>query len=293
MTIDTNLLNDVFNKANQLLNRLELLQTPAKSQLHDTDYSALRWDKNRGFTPINWVSPLSQDKLLHIDRQAKLLLANTQQFIAGFPANNALLWGARGTGKSSLIQAVLGNFSNKQLRVIEINYQGFSDWVEIVEWLRTQSAQKFIIFCDDLSFNENDASYREVKAALDGSLTSLPENALIYASSNRRHLLPEKLSDNLDAQHINGEIHHSETVEETISLSDRFGLWLSFHALTQNQYLDIVNHWLNEYGIDEPHEDFRELALRWALQRGSRSGRIANQFARDYAGQCLLNNKPD
>lgn len=291
MTIDATLINNVFKKANQLLDRLELLQNPVDTDVIDTEYFALRWDKKRGLTPIHWACPISQDKLLHVDRQAKLLLTNTQQFVGNLPANNALLWGARGTGKSSLIHAVLSSFPKEQLRIIEINSQGFSDWLEITEWIHAQAPQKFIIFCDDLSFNENDASYRQVKAALDGSLSSLPENALIYASSNRRHLLPEKLADNQDANHINGEVHHSEAIEETISLSDRFGLWLSFHSLNQTQYLDIVTHWLREYGVNQSPETFKELALRWALQRGSRSGRIANQFARGYAGELLLKKK--
>ena len=288
MTIDATLLNSVLTKASQLLDRLNLTQSPGENHMQDADCFAYRWDKTKGLTAIHWESPLTRDKLLHVDRQAKLLFANTQQFIEGFPANNALLWGARGTGKSSLVQAVLGAFTHKQLRVIEIHSQDFTVWVDIVEWIRSQRQLKFIIFCDDLSFNENDASYREVKATLDGSLTSLPDNALIYATSNRRHLLPEKLADNLDSVHSGGEIHHSEAIEETISLSDRFGLWLSFHSLTQDQYLDIVDHWLSEMGVHKQQNDYRELALRWALQRGSRSGRIANQFARDYAGKLLL-----
>jgi predicted AAA+ superfamily ATPase len=291
MTIDSLLLNNVLNKASRLLDRLELSQNPAKNQPLEKDSFAFCWSKSRGVTSIKWESPVSRDSLLHIDLQAKLLFDNTQQFVEGFTANNALLWGSRGTGKSSLIQAVLGCFNQKQLRVIEISQSDFSDWADIVFWIRSQSPVKFILFCDDLSFNEDDASYKEVKAALDGSLISLPDNALIYATSNRRHLLPEKLADNQLAQHINGEIHHAEAIEEAISLSDRFGLWLSFQALTQQQYLSIVEHWLKEFEINQDQKQYRELALRWALQRGSRSGRIANQFARDYAGKYFINNK--
>ncbi|MDW3094730.1 MAG: ATP-binding protein [Gammaproteobacteria bacterium] len=290
MTTDATLINDVLNKANRLLDRLESLQNPLKNQLIEKNSFALRWCKNQGVTSIKWESPISQDSLLHIDRQAKLLLDNTQQFVKGFPANNALLWGSRGTGKSSLIQAILGEFTYQQLRVIEINHSDFSDWADIVNCIKSNQPQKFILFCDDLSFNEDDSSYKDIKAALDGSLTSLPKNSLIYATSNRRHLLPEKLADNQHAQHIKGEIHHAEAIEEAISLSDRFGLWLSFHALTQDQYLSIVEHWLKIFGIKQNQNEYRELALRWALQRGSRSGRIANQFARDYAGKYLLNN---
>ena len=291
MTFDSTLLNNVLNKASRLLDRLETSQNPVKNDIQEQDSFALRWCKTKGITPIQWEAPIKRENLLHIDQQAKLLFANTQQFVEDFPANNALLWGSRGTGKSSLIQAVLGSFSTAQLHVIEINHTDFADWADIVSWIRAQSPHKYIIFCDDLSFNEGDASYREVKAALDGSLVSLPTNALIYATSNRRHLLPETLAENKNTKHIDGEIHHSEAIEETISLSDRFGLWLSFHSLTQNQYLAVVEHWLQEYGVKQSQIEYRELALRWALQRGSRSARIGNQFARDYAGNYLINNK--
>ncbi len=285
MTIDSMLFNNVLNKASRLLDRLE----PVQNQTLQDDSFALRWCKTQGITPIEWESPISRDGLLYVDTQAKLLFDNTQQFVEGFTANNTLLWGSRGTGKSSLIQAILGCFNNQQLRVVEISQRDFSDWADIVNWIKSQSSQKFILFCDDLSFNEDDASYKEVKAALDGSLTSLPDNALIYATSNRRHLLPEKLADNQHAQHISGEIHHAEAIEEAISLSDRFGLWLSFQALTQEQYLSIVEHWLKQFEVKKDQQEYRELALRWALQRGSRSGRIANQFARDYAGKYFIN----
>jgi predicted AAA+ superfamily ATPase len=290
MTIDSELLNNILNKAGRLLDTLESTQNPAKNHPLEKDSLAFRWCKSQGITSIKWECPITRDSLLHVDLQAKLLFDNTQQFVEGFTANNALLWGSRGTGKSSLIQAVLGDFTHKQLRVIEISQRDFSDWAEIVAWIKSQLTQRFILFCDDLSFNEDDARYKEVKAALDGSLTSLPGNALIYATSNRRHLLPEKLANNQHAQHINGEIHHAEAIEEAISLSDRFGLWLSFQALTQKQYLSIVEHWLQQFGIKQNQNEYHELALRWALQRGSRSGRIANQFARDYAGKYLMGN---
>ena len=291
MSINSQLLNSVIGKANHLLDRLELTNSQPNQQELDSDSFALRWCTTQGIIPINWKCNISGKDLLHIDRQAKLLLTNTQQFVENFPANNALLWGSRGTGKSSLIQAVLGTFEPDQLRIIEISYNDFVDWPNIVSWINKNSSQKFILFCDDLSFDNNDSSYKHFKAALDGSFMSLPDNALIYATSNRRHLVPEKLADNLDATHSNGEVHHSEAVEEAISLSDRFGLWLSFHSLTQAQYLDIVKHWLEEFGIEIPETTYREGALRWALQRGSRSGRIANQFARDYSGKVMLEQK--
>ena len=286
MTLDTTLLNKALEKANQLLDRLESSE-PKPVTTCPNDVYALRWNNGQGVQAIDWKSRIQRDDLLHIDPQAKLLFANTQQFVAGLPANNVLLWGARGTGKSSLLQAALSAFFTKELRVIEINRNDFRYWPDIVAWVQKQD-YKFILFCDDLSFDANDDSYKQIKAALDGSLNAVPENALIYATSNRRHLLPEKMADNLNAKHIDGEVHHSEAVEEAISLSDRFGLWLAFHPLSQDQYLDIVQHWLQKFGIEQKQSVYREEALRWALQRGSRSGRIANQFARHYAGNYLL-----
>ena len=288
MSNDTKQLKIVLEKASHFFDQFELANPSDTGKKNLTDVFTLKWDKSSGFIPVQWECKLAITDLLHVDRQAKLLLTNTQQFVANLPANNALLWGSRGTGKSSLIQAVLGSFSIRQFQVIEISNDDFSDWSEIVGWINQNSPNKFILFCDDLSFDKNDFSYKSFKAALDGSFMSLPDNALIYATSNRRHLLPEKLSDNLDAVHSEGEIHHSEAIEEAISLSDRFGLWLSFHALTQDQYLAVVKHWLNFYKINEEANEYQEVALRWALQRGSRSARIANQFARDYAGKKLL-----
>lgn len=288
MTFDPALLDKVLKKANTLLDRLETSKPPPLSACPDHIY-ALRWNNDQGAQAIVWESKVQRDDLLHIDRQAKLLFANTQQFVAGLPANNALLWGTRGTGKSSLLQAMLSAFFPQNLRVMEITRHDFRHWSEIVAWVQNQEF-RFILFCDDLSFDADDDSYRQIKAALDGSLNAIPDNALVYATSNRRHLLPEKLADNLDAKHINGEVHHSEAVEEAISLSDRFGLWLSFHPLNQDQYLDIVQHWLTKFGVEQEQNTYREEALRWALQRGSRSGRIANQFARSYAGNYLLKN---
>lgn len=286
MTLDTTLLNKVLEKANHLLDRLESSE-PKPVATCPNDVYALRWNNDQGVQAIDWKSRIQRDDLLYIDPQAKLLFANTQQFVAGLPANNVLLWGARGTGKSSLLQAALSAFFTKELRVIEINRNDFRYWPDIVAWVQKQD-YKFILFCDDLSFDANDDSYKQIKAAFDGSLNAVPENALIYATSNRRHLLPEKMADNLNAKHIDGEVHHSEAVEEAISLSDRFGLWLAFHPLSQDQYLDIVQHWLQKFGIEQKQSVYREEALRWALQRGSRSGRIANQFARNYAGNYLL-----
>lgn len=286
MTLDTTLLNQVLAKADRFLERLEGSKPQPIGHCPDNIH-ALRWHTGQGAQAIVWENKVQKDDLLHVDRQAKLLFDNTQQFVHQYPANNVLLWGARGTGKSSLLQATLRAFFPQGLRVLEITRNDFHDWPAIVTWVRKQE-YRFILFCDDLSFDANDESYKQIKAALDGSLNAVPDNALVYATSNRRHLLPEKLADNSTARHIDGEIHHSEAVEEAISLSDRFGLWLAFHPLNQDQYLAIVQHWLQTFGVEQKEKIYREEALRWALQRGSRSGRIANQFARHYAGRILL-----
>ena len=286
MTLDTELVNQVLEKANQLLDRLESSRPPPLLACPDNIY-ALRWKSGQGAQSIAWGNKVERDDLLHIESQAKLLFDNTQQFVQGFPANNVLLWGSRGTGKSSLLQATLSSFFSQGLRVMEIIRNDFHDWPSIVAWIQEQQ-YRFILFCDDLSFDANDDSYKQIKAALDGSLNAVPDNALVYATSNRRHLLPEKMTDNLTAEHIDGEIHHGEAVEEAISLSDRFGLWLAFHPLTQDQYLQIVQHWLRRFGVEQKESVYREEALSWALKRGSRSGRIANQFSRHYAGRILL-----
>lgn len=291
MSYDASLLNEVLTKTNALLdqyaNKQNIISNKDLAAQH-----AFRWSPTQGAIAIHWRNKISANQLLFVERQSKILHANTAQFMQGLPANNALLWGARGTGKSSLLQSVISEFTTSGLKVIEIQREDLHAWPGLAEWICQQS-DKFIIYCDDLSFDQNDSSYKSVKAALDGSLTSLPDNALMYATSNRRHLLPEFMSDNHAARHIETEIHHSEAVEEAISLSDRFGLWLSFHAMTQDQYLALVQHWLSHFEINAEQPVYREEALRWALQRGSRSGRIANQFARYYAGIQLLANQRD
>lgn len=287
MPDDSILLNELLIKANQLLDQCRDLQHQHSFDLNST--SAMRWHKEHGVIPVQWRQSANQTDLLFVDKQRALLRNNTLQFVRGFPANNALLWGSRGTGKSSLLQAVINEFLKEGLKIIEITREDLSSWAAMSEWISAQE-YKFIIYCDDLSFDRDDSSYKSVKAALDGSLSSLPENALMYSTSNRRHLLPEYLSDNKNTQHVDDEIHHSEAVEEAISLSDRFGLWLSFHPMNQDQYLALVNHWLKHFDIDEKEIKYREEALRWALQRGSRSGRIANQFARYYAGKIKISD---
>ena len=213
---------------------------------------------------------------------------NTRQFLAGVPANNVLLWGPRGTGKSSLIKAVLNEFQQDGLNMIEVERQDLEQLRDITEQLRHYDA-RFILFCDDLSFEANDPSYKAIKVVLDGSLSATPDNVLIYASSNRRHLLPESMQDNIDSHMVVDELHLHESIEEKISLSERFGVWLAFHPFNQEQYLSIVDFWVQRLGNDAFHKDaFRAEALKWALEHGSRSGRSAFQFARDWCGKQQL-----
>jgi predicted AAA+ superfamily ATPase len=266
-----------------LLGRLEQI-LPPPPEPPDWSAPAFRWRAGR-LEPIHHPHRLSLDDLLCMDAQKAEMVRNTEQFLNRRPANNVLLWGARGTGKSSLIKALLERYQDRGLRLIEVDKDDLLELPRIVEWVRPRP-ERFLLFCDDLSFEADDARYKALKAALDGSLVAPPENVLIYASSNRRHLLPEFHSENQEAQLVDGEIHPGEAVEEKISLSDRFGLWLSFYPYTQSQYLAIVAHWLERLGAPSISPAATEpAALRWALHRGSRSGRTAWQFARDWAGR--------
>src|SRR5690606_4043871 len=226
------------------------------------------------------------DDLRNVDRQRQAIERNTRQFVAGRPANNVLLTGARGTGKSSLVKACLQAFHDEGLRLIEIDKEDLADLRQVVALIR-QRPERFILFCDDLSFEEGEGGYKALKTALDGSLTGAAANMLIYATSNRRHLLPEQMSENLEARPgENGEIHPGDTTEEKVSLSERFGLWLSFYPFTQDDYLRAVDQWLHYFGFsDEEAAALRDEAVLWSRTRGARSGRIAWQFARDQAGR--------
>ena len=279
-----------FVRAEALLERLErLAPQPAEDELADA--VAWRWRKRGGSGALSAIRRFNSVRLadlLHIERQKEALVRNTRQFLAGLPANNALLWGPRGTGKSSLVKALLNDYAGRGLRLVEVDRLDLVDLPEIVDRLH-DSRSRYVIYCDDLSFDDNDATYRALKTVLDGSVLDTPENIVIYATSNRRHLVPERQSDNLGARMIDGELHQSEAVEEKISLSERFGLWLSFHPLNQDKYLDIVLHWLASFEADMSNaEAIREAALQWALLHGSRSGRAAYQFARDWAGREAL-----
>jgi len=229
---------------------------------------------------------LSLDDLKEIDEQKDKIRRNTEQFVSGVPANNVLLTGSRGTGKSSLIKACLNAYAARGLRLIEVDKADLTDLPDIVE-LVFDRAEKFIIYCDDLSFEEGESGYKALKSILDGSIAAATPNVLIYATSNRRHLLPEYMAENLTYTHTDdGEVHPGEVVEEKISLSERFGLWVSFYPFSQDEYLSIVAQWLSSFGVSPADiEAAKPASLVWALERGSRSGRVAFQFARDYAGQ--------
>ena len=230
---------------------------------------------------------MALDALKDIDVQKEKIEQNTRQFVEGKPANNVLLTGARGTGKSSLIRACLQAYAPQGLRLIEVDKADLTDLPDIVDVV-SQRPEKFIVFSDDLSFDEGEPGYKALKSILDGSIAASTPNVLIYATSNRRHLLPEYMKDNLSYTHTeDGEVHPGEVIEEKISLSERFGLWVSFYPFSQDDYLTIVAHWLSSFGVDaEGHRGRAADALVWALERGSRSGRVAYQFARDYAGRA-------
>ena len=259
--------------------------------------SAGLWEKNRwhsGCVPHLEETNIELDDLKNIDEQKNALLLNTKQFVSGLPANNALLWGARGTGKSSLINAILNRFSKQGLRVLQIAKHDLMDLPKITDQL-SGLPFKFILLCDDLSFEVSDASYKAVKSALDGSVVKSADNVLIYATSNRRHLLPEEMADNLNATMVDGQLHQGDAVEEKISLSDRFGLWLSFYPFKQDDYLEIVHHWIiklaKKHDLDlRLDEELDKSAIRWALARGVRSGRTAHHFARHIVGSSKLRN---
>lgn len=283
-------LTTLISRAERVLTQLEAWLPPAPP---DTDWSAhaFRWRKRgaRGWLDaVQNISHIAADDLQHIDRQKSIIERNTRNFLFKKPANNVLMTGARGTGKSSLVKAMLAAYGGQGLRLIEVDKADMSDLGDIVDQICTRP-ERFIIFCDDLSFEEGEPGYKVLKSVLDGSVSASGDNVLIYATSNRRHLMPEYMSENLSAQHqSDGEIHPGETVEEKISLSERFGLWLSFYPFKQDDYLDIVYYWLKEHGCSAADiEASRTEALQWALERGSRSGRVARQFARDWAARYV------
>jgi uncharacterized protein len=284
----TTSLQQLIDHADALLTRLEAVLPPAPTATDWTAASAFRWRKRAGrgsIEPVRHAATIRLADLKEIEPQKERLVANTRQFVAGRPANNVLLTGARGTGKSSLIKACLNEFAPQGLRLIEVDKADLTDLTDIVERI-AERPERFVVFCDDLSFDDGEPGYKALKSVLDGSVAQASENLLIYATSNRRHLLPEYMKENLSYTHgEDGEVHPGEVVEEKISLSERFGLWLSFYPFTQAEYLTIVAQWLRHFGSTDAMETVRAEALVWALERGSRSGRVAYQFARDWCGR--------
>ncbi len=282
-------LEPILARAEALLARLEAV-LPRPLSAPDWNASIAFRYRKRGASghvePVRHVARIRLEDLVEVEPQKERLLRNTEQFVAGHGANNVLLTGARGTGKSSLIKACLNQFAPRGLRLIEVDKADLVDLPDIVE-LVAERPERFVVFCDDLSFDEGEPGYKALKSILDGSVSQASDNVLIYATSNRRHLLPEYMSENLTYKHTeDGEVHPGEVVEEKISLSERFGLWVSFYPFTQAEYLAIVAQWLRGFGVPEDAiAAARQESLVWALERGSRSGRVAYQFAKDYSGR--------
>ncbi len=281
----------LLDHAERVLSRMEQTLAPIAPEPDWRASVAFRWRK-RGqhamLQPVRTLAPIELSDLQGIDAQKRRIERNTRQFVAGKPANNVLLTGARGTGKSSLVKACLNKYAAKGLRLIEVDKADLIDLPDLMDMLGSRP-ERFIVFSDDLSFDEGEAGYKALKSVLDGSISANADNVLIYATSNRRHLLPEYMHENLSYQHTeSGEVHPGEVVEEKISLSERFGLWVSFYPFDQDHYLRIIDHWLQAFGITpEQAQAAHAEALVWALERGSRSGRVALQFARDFAGRKL------
>ncbi|MGS5088661.1 ATP-binding protein [Hydrogenophaga sp. A37] len=279
----------LIQRVEQLIDRIEsVLPQP----LGAPDWSAsvaYRYRKRSSghgaLEPVRQVAQMQLSDLQEIDGQKEKIQRNTLQFVRGLPANNVLLTGARGTGKSSLVKACLQEYASQGVRLIEVDKADLVDLPDIVDVVANRP-ERFIVFCDDLSFEDGEAGYKALKSVLDGSVSAVGHNVLIYATSNRRHLLPEYMKENLSYTHTpDGEVHPGEVVEEKISLSERFGLWVSFYPFSQDEYLTIVKQWLSSFDVPAVAiEAARPQALVWALERGSRSGRVAYQFARDYAG---------
>jgi hypothetical protein len=288
-------LSRFLGRAEALIERVERLLPPDTRTPDFAMHRAFRWRRrnHRGyFQPVLYLHRIRLLDLQGVDRQKALVEQNTRQFVQELPANNVLLTGARGTGKSSLVKALLNLYAAEGLRLIEVEKHDLMDLPDIIESLAGQPF-RFILFSDDLSFSADEPGYTSLKAVLDGSVSATPDNVLIYATSNRRHLMPEYMRENLETKYLGDEIHPGESVEEKISLSERFGLWVSFYPFDQDEYLAIVRYWLQQHGVqDGGGEEARREALQWALQRGSRSGRIASQFARDWAGRHGIGPRP-
>ena len=287
-------LQRLLERAEAVLGQLEAALPPAIPATDWQSAIAFRWRTRSGrgwLQPVAHPHPIRLADLETIDDQKARIVANTRQFVAGKPANNVLLTGTRGCGKSSLVKAVLNEYASKGLRLIEVDKDDLVHLPDIVDLIAGRR-ERFIIFCDDLSFEAGETAYKALKSALDGSIAAPPDNVLIYATSNRRHLMPEYFSENLETHTVDDEIRPGDTTEEKVSLSERFGLWISFYPFSQDDYLAVFRHWARELGVAADVIDSSEReALNWALGRGSRSGRVAWQFARDLAGRQKAGRK--
>jgi predicted AAA+ superfamily ATPase len=285
---------DLMSRAERLMERLELVLPAPAAAIDWKAAVAWRWRKRGAkgcLQPIAQPHRIRLEDLCGIDPQKRLVEQNTRQFVQGLPANNVLLTGARGTGKSSLVKALLNKYAGRGLRLIEVEKHDLVDLADIVDQVCGRP-ERFVVYCDDLSFEADDPGYKALKVVLDGSIAAASDNVLIYATSNRRHLMPEYMHENLEYRHVDEEIHPGETVEEKISLSERFGLWVSFYSFDQDDYLAIAAHWVRHYAPEAViDEAVRREAVQWALARGSRSGRVAWQFARDYAGRVGMKKR--
>jgi uncharacterized protein len=287
--------NDMVEQLRRVLDAVEQVLPKPVPRIDWAATHAANW-RRRGsggyLDPVPEIEAFHLDDLLGIDVQKKQVVENTRQFLAGYPANNTLLWGTRGTGKSSLVRALLHSYAPQGVRVIQVDKDDLVHLPAIVDEIKRQP-YRFILFSDDVSFETGESSYKMLKSALDGSVYAPPENVLIYVTSNRRHLLPEYESDNRGAMLVNNEIHHGETVEEKISLSGRFGLWIGFHPFSQDQFLEVARQWVERLcersGSDlRWNEEARQAAILWSRQKGDNSGRIALQFANSWVGSMLL-----
>ena len=282
------LFTQLLEKADRLLNRLDAQTATLDSCLDD--YIAFRWRTNGGtahLTPVKHPHLVDSADLIGIEAQCTALTRNTQQFLQGLPANHALLWGDRGTGKSSLVKAMLTRYADNGLRLVGIAKEGLAHLQDIAELL-WERPERYILFCDDLAFNEDEPEYRELKAMLEGGIAACPDNLLIYATSNRRHLMPRQVRENQYPQNEEDELYPREATEEKVSLSDRFGLRLAFYRISQDTYLQIVSHYAQKRGLSVPPEELRRAALEWEASSSGRSGRVAYQFVADLAGRLGL-----
>jgi hypothetical protein len=283
-----------LNLLARIADALERIAPPAREAPSFKDIVAARWrvsGSTKYLEAVAHVHHMEADWLVGVEQQHDLIDRNTKQFVAGKPANNVLLTGSRGTGKSSLVKAMLSRYADRGLRLIEVEKEHLNDLPDIVEQIANRP-YRFILFCDDLSFDQGDGSYKALKAILDGSIAAATPNVLLYATSNRRHLLPEYFHENEETKYVGEEVHFGESIEEKISLSERFGVWISFYPFSQEDYLAAVSSWIKQLGGTLPTgESDKELlerdCLQWALQRGSRSGRVAYQYAKDFVGRAL------